>query len=172
MHDGSLFGRFNRSFNRGFNRLLDGYDWAVRRALRFPGLTVAALTGLFLASIAIYPYLGLAFFPRTDAGQFTINLKAPTGTRLEMADQYVAKIEDLIRHTVAPGDMKMIVSNIGVVPDFSALYTTNAGPYTATVQVALSDDHKVSSFDYIDRVGRRSPAAIRRSGRSSRAVRW
>ena len=152
VHGGSLFDRFNRSFNRGFNRLLDVYEWAVRRALRFPGLTVAALTGLFLASIAIYPYLGLAFFPRTDAGQFTINLKAPTGTRLEMTDQYVAKIEDLIRHTVAPHDMKMIVSNIGVVPDFSALYTTNAGPYTATVQVALSDDHKVSSFEYIDRV--------------------
>ena len=46
----------------------------------------------------------------------------------------------------------MIVSNIGVVPDFSALYTTNAGPYTATVQVALTDEHKVSSFAYMDKV--------------------
>ena len=172
VHGGSLFDRFNRSFNRGFNGLLDVYEWAVRRALRFPGLTVAALTGLFLASIAIYPYLGLAFFPRTDAGQFTINLKAPTGTRLEMTDQYVAKIEDLIRHTVAPHDMKMIVSNIGVVPDFSALYTTNAGPYTATVQVALSDDHKVSSFEYIDRVRAAVTSRYPEIRRSSRAVRW
>ena len=47
VHGGSLFDRFNRSFNRGFNGLLDVYEWAVRRALRFPGLTVAALTGLF-----------------------------------------------------------------------------------------------------------------------------
>src|SRR5579872_4952946 len=46
----------------------------------------------------------------------------------------------------------MVVSNIGIVPDFSALYTTNAGPYTATVQVALNDEHKVSSFEYMDRV--------------------
>jgi multidrug efflux pump subunit AcrB len=149
---GSLFARFNRIFNRGFNKVLDVYEWTVRRALRVPGLTVAALLLLFVASLAIYPTLGLAFFPRTDAGQFTINLKAPTGTRIEMTDQYVAKVEDLIRHTVDPHDLKMIVSNIGVVPDFSALYTTNAGPYTATVQVALNDDHTVSSFDYIDRV--------------------
>jgi len=149
---GSLFARFNRLFNRGFNRVLNVYEWAVRRALKHPALTVAALFGLFLASLAIYPFLGLAFFPRTDAGQFTINLKVPTGTRIEMTDQYVAKVEDLIRHTIDPHDMKMIVSNIGVVPDFSALYTTNAGPYTATVQVALTDDHKVSSFEYIDRV--------------------
>ena len=53
--------------------------------------------GLFVASLAIYPFLGLAFFPRTDAGQFTINLKVPTGTRIEVTEQYVAKIEDLIR---------------------------------------------------------------------------
>src|SRR6202034_2900160 len=119
-----------------------------------PGLTVLALSAVFLISLAIYPLLGLAFFPRTDAGQFTINLKAPTGTRIEMTDQYVAKVEDLIKHTISPHDLKMVVSNIGVVPDFSALYTTNAGPYTATVQVALSDDHRVSSFDYMDRVRR------------------
>jgi multidrug efflux pump subunit AcrB len=53
---------------------------------------------------------------------------------------------------VEPKDLKLIVSNIGVVPDFSALYTTNAGPYTATVQVQLSEPHRLSSFDYMDRV--------------------
>ncbi len=150
----SIFDRFNRLFNRGFNKVLDVYERAVRWALIRPGLTVAALSGVFLASLAIYPLLGLAFFPRTDAGQFTINLKAPTGTRIEMTDQYVAKVEDLIKHTIDSHDLKMVVSNIGVVPDFSALYTTNSGPYTATVQVALNDDHRVSSFDYIDRVRR------------------
>ena len=65
-----------------------------------------ALSGVFLASLAIYPLLGLAFFPKTDAGQFTINLKVPTGTRIEVTDQYVAKVEDLIRHTVEPKDLK------------------------------------------------------------------
>ena len=149
---GSLFDRFNRAFNHGFNKVLDIYERSVRWALKAPALTVFALTGLFVASLLIYPLMGRAFFPRTDAGQFTINLKAPTGTRIEMTDQYVAKVEDLIRHTISPHDMKMIVSNIGVVPDFSALYTTNAGPYTATVQVELADDHEVSSFEYIDRV--------------------
>jgi len=46
------------------------------------------------------------------------------------------------------------VSNIGVVDDFSSLYTTNAGEYTATVQTQLTDDHKISSFTYMDRVSR------------------
>jgi HAE1 family hydrophobic/amphiphilic exporter-1 len=144
--------RFNAGFNRMFNKVLDFYERWVRRALERPGLTVALLSGVFLASLAIYPLLGLAFFPKTDAGQFTINLKVPTGTRIEMTDQYVAKVEALIRHTVEAKDLKRIVSNIGVVPDFSSLYTTNSGPYTATVQVALSEPHHLSSFEYMDRV--------------------
>jgi hydrophobic/amphiphilic exporter-1 (mainly G- bacteria), HAE1 family len=144
--------RFNTSFNRAFNRLLDKYEYWVRKALVRPGRTVAALSGLFILSLAIYPFLGLAFFPQTDAGQFTINFKVPTGTRIEVTEQYVAKVEDLIRHVVDPKDFKMVVSNIGVVPDFSSLYTTNAGPYTATIQVALNESHRVSSFEYMDRV--------------------
>ena len=144
--------RFNARFNRMFNKILDFYERWVRRALQRPGLTVALLGGVFLASLAIYPLLGLAFFPKTDAGQFTINLKVPTGTRIEMTDQYVAKVEDLVRHTVGAKDLKRIVSNIGVVPDFSSLYTTNSGAYTATVQVALNDSHELSSFEYMDRV--------------------
>jgi multidrug efflux pump subunit AcrB len=145
-------GRLNAWFNRMFGHLLDFYERWVRRAVKRPALTVALLTGLFAASLAIYPFLGLSFFPQTDAGQFTINLKVPTGTRIEVTEQYVAKIEDLIRHMVDPQDFKMIVSNIGVVNDFSSLYTTNAGEYTATIQTQLTDDHRVESRIYMDRV--------------------
>jgi len=144
--------RFNARFNRMFNKILDYYEHWVRRAVRRPGLTVAILSGVFLASLAIYPLLGLAFFPKTDAGQFTINIKVPTGTRIEVTDQYIAKVEDLIRNTIDGGDLRRIVSNIGVVPDFSSLYTTNSGPYTATIQVQLNGSHHLSSFEYMDRV--------------------
>jgi multidrug efflux pump subunit AcrB len=143
---------FNAWFNRAFNRMLDFYERSVRGALRWPALTVGGLLLLFVASLGIYPLLGLAFFPRTDAGQFTINLKAPTGTRIEVTEQYVAKVEDLIKRTVSPSDFHLVVSNIGIVPDFSALYSSNAGPYTATVQVELNESHKTSSFDYMDRL--------------------
>src|ERR1700761_4653340 len=147
----SLWNRFNTAFNSGFTKLLDFYESWVRRALRRPGLTVILLSGLFVASLGIYPFLGVSFFPRTDAGQFTVNLKAPTGSRIELSEDYVAKVENLIRQTVG-SDFKMVVSNIGMVPDFSALYTSNSGPYTATVQTALKDDHTLSSFAYMDRV--------------------
>ncbi len=143
---------FNAWFNRQFNKLLDLYEWMVRGCLKFPGLTVLALSGVFLASLLIYPLLGRAFFPQTDAGQFTVNLKVPTGTRIELTNEYVAKIEDVIRQQVDKKDLKMILSNIGVVNDISSLYTSNAGMYTATIQVALNEGHEGSSFEYMDRV--------------------
>lgn len=144
-------GKFTGGFNRGFSKLLDFYEAWVRRALKRPGFTVALLGAVFIVSLGIYPFLGVAFFPRTDAGQFTINMKAPTGSRIELTNDYVAKVENLIRQVVGH-DFKMVVSNIGVTPGFSALYTSNAGPYTATVQTALNDDHKLSTFEYMDRV--------------------
>ena len=150
--DHSWGGRFNAWFNHRFNGLLNFYERWVRRALKRPALTLALLLGIFAASLSIYPLLGRAFFPRTDAGQFTVNVKVPTGTRIEVTNDYVAKIEDLIRHIVDPKDLRMILSNIGVVNDISALYTTNAGMYTATIQVALNEGHTGSSFDYMDRV--------------------
>ncbi len=147
----SVWTRFNTHFNRGFNGLLDFYETWVRYALRRPGLTVIALSAVFILSFAIYPFLGVAFFPRTDAGQFTINLKAPTGSRLGVTDNYVAKVENLIRQTLGH-DFKMVVSNVGIVAGFSALYTSNSAPYTATIQTELAEGHQISSFDYMERV--------------------
>jgi multidrug efflux pump subunit AcrB len=148
----SLWDRFNRSFNNAFNRVLDSYESAVRRALRHPAWTVAGLLALFLISFALYPFIGVAFFPQTDAGQFTINVKAPTGSRIEVTEQYVARLEKLIQGIILPRDYNMTVANIGVVDDFSSLYTTNSGEYTATVQTALRDGHQIGSFEYMDRV--------------------
>ncbi|MCC6368884.1 MAG: efflux RND transporter permease subunit [Bryobacterales bacterium] len=151
-HESGEGGGFNALFNRGFQAVLDVYESSVRAALRVPVLTVLLLSGAFVASLGLYRFLGVSFFPRTDAGQFTINLKAPTGTRIENTETAVGKVEDIIRKVIDPADFEMVVSNIGIVPDFSALYSSNAGPYTATIQTQLKDVHKISSFVYMDRV--------------------
>jgi HAE1 family hydrophobic/amphiphilic exporter-1 len=45
----------------------------------------------------------------------------------------------------------MIVSNIGITPDFSAIYTSNSGQHTAFVQVSLKNPHSVGSYEYMRR---------------------
>ncbi len=128
--------RFNAWFNRGFTHLLDAYERTVRMVLKYPKVIVISLMGLFCVSLLLYPLLGVAFFPRTDAGQFVINLKTPSGSRIGVAEREVQKVEQLVRQVVSPEDLGMIVSNIGVTPDFSAIYTSNSAQHTAFVQVS------------------------------------
>ena len=79
-------------------------------------------------------------------------MKAPSGTRLEATDQIVAKVEAVVRAVIPQKDLKIIVSNIGLTPGFSSILNPNSAPHTAVVQVALTDDRALSSFDYMDRV--------------------
>jgi multidrug efflux pump subunit AcrB len=159
----SAMERFNREFSHRFERLLHWYEARVRTAVRRPGLVVAAVMGGFAASLALYPLIGVAFFPRTDAGQFVINMKSPSGTRIEVSSQDVARAEAIVRAVVDPQDLELIVANIGVQPGFSSIYTSNAGPHTATVQVALKEEHRIGSYEYMARVpGARRSAARER----------
>jgi multidrug efflux pump subunit AcrB len=148
----NLFATIVYRFNQGFGWLQKSYDRAIHFCLGRPALVVAAFSIFVVLSFALSPFLGRAYFPRTDPGQFVISVKAPTGTRIELTDQYIARVENDVRAVIAPKDLNMIVSNIGVTPDLSAIYTPNSGMHTAFVQVSLKEDHSLSSFAYMQKV--------------------
>jgi multidrug efflux pump subunit AcrB len=151
-----FFARFDRWFNARFQALLNWYEGCAYRAMKRPAVTAGVILGAVAVLLVVtFPFLGRAYFPRTDPGQFIINLRMPSGTRLEVSNDYVAKVEQIIRSTVRPADMDMIVSNIGVYPDLSAIYTTNASMDTAFVQTSLKEDHHLGSYEYMRRVQRK-----------------
>ena len=61
-------------------------------------------------------------------------------------------MEKIVREVVPADELRIVVSNIGLTADFSAIYTPNSGPHTAFVQVGLAPEHKRSSFEYMDLV--------------------
>jgi multidrug efflux pump subunit AcrB len=149
----AYFKRFLIRFNVLFQRLLDWYEKLAFRAMRRPGLIAAVLlAGMAVVLASLFPFLGRAYFPRTDPGQFIIDVRMPSGTRLEVSNDYIAKVENVIRSVVKPKDLGMIVSNIGVYPDLSAIYTSNASMDTAFVQTSLNEDHSIGSYEYMRRV--------------------
>jgi len=156
MHGGhgqkNLFAKVVYSFNQGFGWLQQHYDQTIHYCLKRPALVVLVFSIFVVLSFAVSPLLGRAYFPRTDPGQFVISVKAPTGTRIELTDQYIGHVESDIRAVVSHRDLNMIVSNIGVTPDLSAIYTPNSGMHTAFVQVSLKEEHSLSSFEYMQRV--------------------
>ena len=153
-HHGARRG-FNAWFQRCFDGLLRGYNRLVLRVLAAPVLTMGLFAAGFGASLLLFPNLGFAFFPQTDAGQFMINVKAPSGTKLVDTEQEIARLEALIRSVIPPEDLGIIVSNMGVDPGFSAIYTTNTAMHTAFVQVGLKQGHRTRSEVYVERVKER-----------------
>jgi multidrug efflux pump subunit AcrB len=148
-----FFARFEHKFNEKFQHMLNWYEGLAMRAMRRPGFAAAViLGGVALTLLVLFPFLGRAYFPRTDPGQFVINVRMPSGTRLEVSNNYIAKVETIVRGVVKPSDMDMIVANIGVYPDLSAIYTTNAAMNTAFVQVSLKEEHSTPSYEYMRRV--------------------
>ena len=156
----SGFQRLVSTFNRKYDQMLMRYDQTVGKVLNSPGRTVLVIMGGFVVSLALLPFLGVAFFPRTDPGQFVINIKAPTGTRLELTNSYIGQVENDIRQVIPQHDLKMIVTNIGVNADLSAIYTSNSAQHTAFVQVSLNEDRRLPTFTYMNRVRRRLAADL------------
>ncbi len=142
-------------FNWMFLQVMKLYDLLLAPLLKVPAFTVLTLLAMFAASLLLYPRLGTAFFPRTDPGQFVINIKAPLGTSLDVTERKIARIEEIVREVVAPEDFEMMVANVGVVPDFSAIYTPNSGPHNGFVQVSLKEKHRTGSFEYMARMRKR-----------------
>lgn len=152
---GSPFQRFVRWFNRRYDRTLMHYDRSVRKTMLRPVTTVLGVLGVFLVSLAFFPLMGTSFFPRTDPGQFVINIKAPTGSRIGVTDRYIQRVEQDIREVIPEKDLGIVVSNIGVTPGFSSMYTSNSGQDTATVQVSLNKENHVGSYAYMNIVRRK-----------------
>ena len=146
--------RFNAGFNTRFEQMLARYEILVKRVLLRPVRVLTVFGIVFLVSLSLYALLGFSYFPQTDAGQFVINIKAPSGTRLDITEQEFAKAEQLIRSAIAPKDLSIIVDNIGVDNGFSAIYTSNAAMHTGFIQVGLSPDHRTGSYEYIRKIKR------------------
>jgi CzcA family heavy metal efflux pump len=136
-------------FGETFGRFVDRYEQMLRRVLEHRKRTLLAAAGLFLVSLLILPFIGRELFPRTDVGQFTIYLRLPTGTRIEKTEEQVTAIEQFLRERIAPADLQMVISNMGVLYDWPAAYTPNSGPQDAFINVQLTPQHKTSSTEYV-----------------------
>ena len=84
--------------------MLERYEALAKRVLVRPGFTaLVILGGVALIILCAFPFLGRAYFPRTDPGQFVINVRMPSGTRLEDSNQYIARVEKIIRRHGSSG---------------------------------------------------------------------
>lgn len=142
-----------------FARAHAGFDaalgWVTRQyvalldvalAHRWPVLGAVGL--LFAGSMLLFPRIGQEFFPQVDTGTITVFVRAPSNTRLDATERHVALVEEVIQEHIPATDRAMIVSEIGLNPDWSAAYTANAAQQDAVIRVQLTAGRRFSSQEY------------------------
>jgi len=147
-------------FARAYARVADRYERLLGAALDRKWVVLGALAALFVVSMLGALRLGTQLFPRTDAGQFIINLRAPPGSRIEVTEALTAKVEDAVRAVIPARDLGIVVSNLGLAPGFSAIYSPNAASDSGFVMVNLTAHHQGSTWAYMDTLREELPRRV------------
>jgi hydrophobe/amphiphile efflux-1 (HAE1) family protein len=129
------------------SRLDLAYQRLLGWALRHRKFVVIGVLGTFVGSLGLYPLIGTEFFPASDESQFRVFFRAPIGTRVEETERIAARMEDIFKANLRPGEYKTMISTVGIPSGRSALFTSNTGPHAGQVQVYLDTPDRRTRSD-------------------------
>jgi HAE1 family hydrophobic/amphiphilic exporter-1 len=111
-------GAFFRGFNRGFNRLTEGYvNWCAY-LIRKAGFSMLLLVAFAALAGWFGSRLPTSFLPQEDQGYFYLNVQLPVAASLQRTDEVCKQIEAILKET--PG-----VQTFNMVVGFSMLSFSN-----------------------------------------------
>jgi multidrug efflux pump subunit AcrB len=147
----NLLARFQRGFERGFEKLRAAYQELLGRLTEARFIFVPAFVLLCFSGFLLIPFLGQNFFPSTDNGSFTLHMRVKSGTRIEETAKLCDEVEQHIRKVVPAAQMDNILDNIGL--PYSTLNFQHAtsgliGAGDADILVSLKEDHSPTA-DYV-----------------------
>ncbi|MBI3911280.1 MAG: efflux RND transporter permease subunit [Armatimonadetes bacterium] len=141
-----------RAFDRVYLRFRSRYERWLVGALRRRRLLLGGTGAAFAASLLFLPAIGQELFPHVDAGQLMVRVRLPSGTRVEKTEAVVGDIEQTIREEIPARDLQMIISNIGVLYDWPAAYTSNSGPMDAFINLQFTEHRSRTAQEYAARL--------------------
>ncbi len=148
-------------FQSWINRMTEAYgrtlSWVVARARII--LPVSSIL-LVLTGIGLGRNLGSEFFPKADAGSFTLHLRGPTGYRVQKTGELADKVEQKIRELIPFQDLKMIIINAGVYYGYPAAFTPNSGTQDAFFNIELTEDRRHTSQFYAKLLRQKLPVSF------------
>src|SRR6266705_643467 len=124
-----------------FAKFQKRYAGLVRRAVHLRWLMVGVYLALAAAVIVfICRQLGAEIFPKVDAGQLQLRLRAPTGTHVDGTEAIALRALDIIKNEVGTNNVEITLGFIGVHPSsypINLIYLWNGGSEEGVVQVQL-----------------------------------
>jgi multidrug efflux pump subunit AcrB len=157
-----FFSRMTAAFDRGFERLRDGYAKLLAMLLRRRAIVpIVAILMIGLGAVMLL-LVGRDFFPLIDGGQIQLHVRGPAGTRIESTEAIFQAVEDKIREVIPEKDRSLIVDNIGLPArayNLAFADGSTIGVNDGVIQVALKEGHKPTA-DYVKRLRQVLPAAF------------
>jgi CzcA family heavy metal efflux pump len=146
--------RFFAAFDRGFERFRDAYGRWLAWALGRRRTVAAGFLGFVVLSMAIFPLVGLDFFPTVDAGLIKLHVRGVPGTRLEETEVRLAEMESEIRKIIPASEIDTLLDNMGV-PNSGINLSLSEGALISSadgeILVALRKDHGPTA-EYVRRI--------------------
>jgi HAE1 family hydrophobic/amphiphilic exporter-1 len=102
-------GRIFRALERFFEGLEAVYRTTLRIALHHRLLVLTGAVAVFLAGLAITPFLGKEFIPAADEDQFNIQVETPIGTSIDATSNVLAEIESRVQRLPGVTDTFMTI---------------------------------------------------------------
>ena len=149
------FHRWERMIDTGIDYYAKGLDYVLEHKL---AAIVLAYGLLVVITIVLWPRLRKEFFPEVDAGSFEIYVRAPSGLRIEETEKRITAVENYVREVIDKEDLQLVLSELGVTPDWSAAYTPNAGTMDSVVKIQLTPERKKSAQEYVAELRQGSPS--------------
>jgi multidrug efflux pump subunit AcrB len=146
-----FFGGIHHGFQTRFEHMRNAYRRLLGSALAHRKLVAVCFGLIVVACAALIPFIGTDFFPRVDAGQIRLHVRAPAGTRIEETEGYFKQVEETIRQTVPPAELSDILDNIGLPYsgyNIALSDTATIGSFDGEILVSLKPDH-ASTWNYI-----------------------
>ncbi len=110
---GGPFVRFQRGFDSAFLKFRNAYRVLLEMAVNNRKLFVPVFLAAALAAFLLIPYLGRNFFPEIKSGTLQMHMRAPIGTRIEVASRESKLVSDEMRRLL-PGEVKDVLVNCGL----------------------------------------------------------
>ena len=157
-----IFSRMSAAFERGFERLRDGYSKLLTTLLRRRAIVPVVAVLMLSLGAAMLALVGRDFFPLIDGGQIQLHVRAPAGTRIESTEAIFQAVEDKIREVIPEKDRSLIVDNIGLPArayNLAFADGSTIGVNDGVIQVALREGHKPTA-GYVKKLRQILPAAF------------
>jgi len=136
--------RFQHAFEARFTRFRAFYRGLLELALNNRRPFLIGFMSFVAASFLLAPFLGENFFPAVDAGEISLHVRAPIGTRDEQTAAVFDRVEEAIRRIIPPDQLGVIVDNIGMpVSGINRAYSSTGtiGPQDGDLTITLNKGH-------------------------------